>query len=199
MTPQNKKTGLFFGSFNPIHIGHLSIANYMVEFTDLSQVWFVISPHNPLKKEETLLADYNRLELVNIAIEDNPNLRASDIEFKLPKPSYTIDTLTYLHEKYPENKFILIAGTDIFPTFHKWKNYKEILKQYEIYVYNRPNYEMGIYKKHPKIKVFNAPLMEISSSFIRKAISEGKNIEYMLPEKVYKYIREMHFYEKSRY
>ena len=199
ISSKNKKTGLFFGSFNPIHIGHLIIADYMVEFTDLSQVWFVISPHNPLKKKKNLLADYHRLELVNIAIEDNPNLRASDIEFRLPKPSYTIDTLTYLQEKHPENKFILIAGTDIFPTFHKWKNYKEILKQYEIYVYNRHNYEMGIYKDHPKIKVFNAPLMEISSSFIRKAISEGKNIEYMLPEKVYKYIREMHFYEKSQY
>ena len=136
---KNKKTGLFFGSFNPIHIGHLIIAEYMVEFTDLSQVWFVISPHNPLKKKKTLLADYHRFKLVNIAIEDNSNLRATDIEFKLPKPSYTIDTLTYLHEKYPENEFILIAGTDIFPTFHKWKNYKEILIQYEIYVYNRPN------------------------------------------------------------
>ena len=197
MTTKNKKTGLFFGSFNPIHIGHLIIAEYMVEFTDLSQVWFVISPHNPLKKKKTLLADYFRLELVNIAIEDNPNLRASDFEFKLPKPSYTIDTLTYLHEKYPQKEFVLIAGTDIFPTFHKWKNYKEILKQYEIYVYNRPKYEMGIYNDNPNIKVFKTPLMEISSSFIRKAISEGKNIEYMLPEKVYKYIREMHFYEKS--
>ena len=199
ISSKNKKTGLFFGSFNPIHIGHLIIAEYMVEFTDLSKVWFVISPQNPLKKKKILLADYHRLELVNIAIEDNPNLRASDIEFKLPKPSYTIETLTYLQEKYPENKFILIAGTDIFPTFHKWKNYKEILKQYKIYIYNRPNYEMGVYKDHPKIKVFNAPLMEISSSFIRKAISEGKNIEYMLPEKVHKYIREMHFYEKSQY
>ncbi len=197
MTTQNKKIGLFFGSFNPIHIGHLIIAEYMVEFTDLSQVWFIISPHNPLKKKKTLLADYFRLELVNIAIEDNPNLRASDFEFKLPKPSYTIDTLTYLHEKYPQKEFVLIAGTDIFPTFHKWKNYKEILKQYEIYVYNRPKYEMDIYNDNPNIKVFKTPLMEISSSFIRKAISDGKNIEYMLPEKVYKYIREMHFYEKS--
>ncbi|MBI9038266.1 MAG: nicotinate-nucleotide adenylyltransferase [Bacteroidales bacterium] len=193
---KNKKTGLFFGSFNPIHIGHLIIAGYMLEFTDLDQIWFIISPHNPLKERKTLLADYHRLALVKIAIEDNSKMKASDIEFKMPKPSYTIDTLTYLNEKYPEKDFVLIAGTDIFSSFHKWKNYKEILSNYEIYVYSRPNYEIGFYSNHPKIKIFNAPLMEISSSFIRKAIKNGKNIEYMLPEKVSKYICEMHFYEK---
>ncbi len=196
MQMKNNKTGLFFGSFNPIHIGHLIIAEYMLEFSDLDQIWFIVSPHNPLKKRKTLLADYHRIALVKTAIEDNPKMKASDIEFKMPKPSYTIDTLTYLNEKYPEKHFILIAGTDIFVSFHKWKNYKEILSQYEIYVYSRPDYDIGNYSNHPKVKIFDAPLIEISSSFIRRAIKEGKNIEYMLPEKVSKYIYEMHFYEK---
>ena len=195
MSP-SKNIGLFFGSFNPVHTGHLIIANYMVEFTDLSQVWFVISPHNPFKEKKSLLPDYHRLALLNIAIEDNPRIKVTDIEFKLPKPSYTIDTLTYLHEKYPKKNFILIAGTDILPTFHKWKNYKQILEFYELYIYSRPDYDAGKYKSHQKIKIFNAPLMEISSSFIRKSIKEGKNMDYMLPEKVYEYIKEMHFYKK---
>ena len=193
---KSKKTGLFFGSFNPIHIGHLIIAEYMLEFTDLDQIWFIVSPHNPLKERKTLLADHHRLTLVKIAIEDNPRMKASDIEFKMPKPSYTMDTLTYLKEKYPNKDFVLIAGTDIFPSFHKWKNYKEILSNYKIYVYSRPDYDIGFYTNHPKVKIFNAPLMEISSSFIRNAIKNGKNINYMLPEKVSKYICEMHFYEK---
>lgn len=193
---KNKKTGLFFGSFNPIHIGHLIIAEYMLEFTDLDKIWFIVSPHNPLKERKTLLADHHRLILVKIAIEDNPRMKASDIEFNMPKPSYTIDTLTYLKEKYPNKDFVLIAGTDIFPSFHKWKNYKEILSNYKIYVYSRPDYDIGFYTNHPKVKIFNAPLMEISSSFIRNAIKNGKNINYMLPEKVSKYICEMHFYEK---
>jgi len=193
---KNKKTGLFFGSFNPIHIGHLIIAEYMLEFTDLDQIWFIVSPHNPLKERKTLLADHHRLTLVKIAIEDNPRMKASDIEFKMPKPSYTMDTLTYLKEKYPNKDFVLIAGTDIFPSFHKWKNYKEILSNYKIYVYSRPDHDIGFYTNHPKVKIFNAPLMEISSSFIRNAIKNGKNINYMLPEKVSKYICEMHFYEK---
>jgi len=193
---KSKKTGLFFGSFNPIHIGHLIIAEYMLEFTDLDQIWFIVSPHNPLKERKTLLADHHRLTLVKIAIEDNPRMKASDIEFKMPKPSYTMDTLTYLKEKYPNKDFVLIAGTDIFPSFHKWKNYKEILSNYKIYVYSRPDHDIGFYTNHPKVKIFNAPLMEISSSFIRNAIKNGKNINYMLPEKVSKYICEMHFYEK---
>jgi len=193
---KNKKTGLFFGSFNPIHIGHLIIAEYMLEFTDLDQIWFIVSPHNPFKERKTLLADHHRLILVKIAIEDNPRMKASDIEFKMPKPSYTIDTLTYLNEKYPNKNFVLIAGTDIFPSFHKWKNYKEILSNYTIYVYSRPDYDIGFYANHPKVKIFNTPLMEISSSFIRNAIKNGRTIKYMLPEKISKYICEMHFYEK---
>jgi nicotinate-nucleotide adenylyltransferase len=190
------KTGLFFGSFNPVHIGHLIVAGYMREFSGLDQVWFVISPHNPLKEKKTLLADHHRLMLVKTAIEDDPDFKACDIEFKMPQPSYTIDTLTYLSEKYPDHKFILIAGTDILPSFHKWKNYKILLKDYQFYIYNRPGYEKGDYANHPSIKYFEAPLMEISSSFIRRAVKDGKDVQYMVPPKVWKYMREMHFYEK---
>lgn len=191
-----KKTGLFFGSFNPIHVGHLMIAKYMLEFSDLTEIWFVISPHNPLKKKSTLLADHHRLALVKTAIEDEPKFKACDIEFKMPQPSYTIDTLTYLFEKYPENKFVLISGTDIFKSFHKWKNYEHLLQQYEFYVYPRPDSGLGNYKDHPKIKIINAPLIEISSSFIRKGIKAGKDMKYFLPKNVFEYISEMHFYER---
>jgi len=191
---RNKKTGLFFGSFNPVHIGHLAVANYMLEFTDLEEIWFMISPHNPLKEKESLLADHHRYALVNIAIENFPRFKASNFEFSLPQPSYTIDTLVRLEEKYPSRRFVLIAGTDIFPTFHKWKNWQELLKNYPIYVYNRPGSDPGDYKDHPHIHFYRAPLMEISSSFIRDAISKGKDIRFFLPEKVYDYIVEMHFY-----
>ncbi len=195
MSKQARKTGLFFGSFNPIHIGHLIIGEYMVENTDLDEVWFVVSPHNPLKEKNTLLADHHRLALVNLAIEDDPKLQSCNIEFNLPQPSYTIDTLTYLQEKYPQHQFIIISGTDIFPTFHKWKNYQELLRQYQLYIYNRPGYDPGEYADHESISFFQAPLMEISASFIRQSIKEGKEVKYMLPEKVYTYIQEMHFYK----
>lgn len=196
MMESKKKTGLYFGSFNPIHTGHMIIASYMVEFTDLEEVWLVISPHNPLKEKKSLLADHHRLALANIAVEDEPRIRTTNIEFKMPQPSYTIDTITRLEEKYPEREFILIAGTDIFPTFHKWKNYEELLNRCKIYVYNRPGYSAGEYSNHPSIRIYKAPLMEISSSFIRKSIAKGKDMRYFLPERVYKYIREMHFYEE---
>ncbi len=191
------KTGLFFGSFNPVHIGHLIVAGYMREFSDLDQVWFVISPHNPLKEKKTLLADHHRLMLVKTAIEDDPKFRACDIEFKMPQPSYTIDTLTYLSEKYPDRQFVLIAGTDVLPSFHKWKNYGVLLKDYQIYIYNRPGFDKGDYAHHPAIRYFDAPLMEISSSFIRQSIKARKDVQYMMPPKVWKYMREMHFYEKK--
>jgi len=192
----SKKIGLFFGSFNPIHIGHLIIANYFVEYTDLDKVWFVVSLQNPFKEKKSLLADYHRLMLIRIAIEDDPRFWVTDIEFKMPQPSYTIDTLTYLEEKYPEKKFVLLAGSDQLPTFDKWKNPHRILELYEMYIYARPGYKGSKYDKHPKVKIFKTPLMEISSTFIRKSIKEGKDMRYMLPIKVYKYIREMHFYEK---
>ena len=191
-----KKTGLLFGSFNPIHVGHLMIAGYMSEFSDLDELWFVVSPLNPLKEKKTLLPDHHRLEMVNLAVEDDTRFRSSNIEFKLPKPSYTIHTLTYLQDKYPEREFVIISGTDIFPTFHKWKNWEQLLKFYKFYVYPRPGSQDHELTKHPSVKVFDAPMVEISASFIREAIRDGKNMSYFLPEKTYKYIQEMHFYEK---
>ncbi len=187
--------GLFFGSFNPIHIGHMVIANWFVEYTDLDRVWFVVSPQNPFKEKKSLLADHHRLALVRQAIEDDPRFWVTDIEFKMPKPSYTIDTLTYLQEKYPDHRFTLLAGSDQLPTFDKWKNPEQILEQYKLYVYARPGYEGGKYDHHPSVRIFDAPQMEISSTFIRKSIKEGKDMRYMLPEKVWRYMREMHFYE----
>ncbi len=190
------KVGLYFGSFNPVHFGHLSIANYFLEFTDLEQLWFIVSPQNPLKKKASLLADYHRLELLNIAIGDSNKYKVSNIEFSMPKPSYTIDTLSYLQEKYSNNEFVLIMGSDNLPTLQKWKNYKEILDNYYIYVYPRPNNDGGEFKNHNKINFYDAPLMEISSSFIRKSIKDNKDIRFFLPLNVYEYIKEMHFYEK---
>jgi nicotinate-nucleotide adenylyltransferase len=196
------ETGLYFGSFNPIHIGHMAIANYLVEFTGLKQIWFVVSPHNPLKQKTSLLNDYQRLEMVHMAIDDDPRFRASDIEFNMPKPSYTIDTLTYLSEKYPDREFRLIMGSDNLYFIHKWKNYNNLLDEYKIIVYPRPGYPDDI-ERLPvlsdygeRIDQINAPLMEISSSFIRKAVKEGKNICHFLPEKVFKYMDEMNFYKK---
>lgn len=188
-------TGLFFGSFNPVHSGHLMIASYMAEFAGLRQVWFVVSPHNPLKEKSTLLADRHRLFMVNLAIEDDTRLRSSDIEFRLPRPSYTIDTLTYLSEKYPKKEFVLIAGSDNLPAFHKWKNYEALLDQYKLFVYPRPGAPASRFDDHPSIVRVDAPLITVSSSFIREGIREGKDMRYFLPEKVWKYIGEMNFYK----
>src|ERR1035437_9840079 len=190
------KVGLFFGSFNPVHVGHMVLANYMPEYTDLERIWFVVSPHNPLKIKSTLLDEKQRLHLVNLAIGFNTKLKASNIEFKLPQPSYTINTLTYLKEKYPQNEFALIMGADNLESFHKWKNYEEILKHYQLYVYLRPKKDGGDLKNHPNVKLVNAPIMEISSTAIRQAIKEKKDIRYFMPEEVWEYIKEMHFYEK---
>jgi nicotinate-nucleotide adenylyltransferase len=189
------KTGLFFGSFNPIHSGHLIIAGYMAEYTDLKQIWFVVSPQNPLKEKASLLADNHRLYMVNLAVEDDPRFKASSVEFHLPRPSYTIDTLVHLEEQYPEREFVLIAGQDNLQNFHKWKNYEKILEYYHIYLYPRPASEPTALDRHPHIHMTASPLIEISSSFIRRSISEGKNMRHFLPEKVWKYIEEMHFYE----
>lgn len=190
------KVGLFFGSFNPVHTGHLVLANYMLEYTDLERIWFVVSPHNPLKKKSTLLDEKQRLLMVNLAIGDNIKLKASNIEFNLPQPSYTIVTLTYLKEKYPQHEFVLIMGADNLENFHKWKNYEEILKHHQLYIYPRPESDGGKLKDHPQIKLINAPLMEISSTAIRQAIKEKKDMRYFMPEAVWQYIKEMHFYEK---
>lgn len=190
------QTGLFFGSFNPVHIGHLALANYMLEFTDLKEVWFVITPRNPLKEKVTMLHERQRLAMVKIAIENMKGLSASDIEFRLPKPSYTINTLAHLNEKYPKKEFALIMGMDNLQSFHKWKNYEEIVKRHKIYVYPRQGFEPGKWMKHPQIQITEAPQMEISSTFIRKSITEGKRMDFFLHPAVAEYIREMHFYEK---
>lgn len=189
------KIGLFFGSFNPIHIGHMAIANYMLEFTDLEKIWFVISPHNPLKNKASLLPDYHRFEMVYKAIEDDFDMKAIDIEFKMPQPSYTIDTLTRLKERYPQHEFVVIMGGDSLESIPKWKNYQSLLSNYQLYVYQRPGVENNR-DLHRNVKLFKAPQMDISASFIRNAIKEGKDIRYFLPGTVWDYIKEMHFYEK---
>ena len=199
MTLQNKKqkiTGLFFGSFNPIHTGHLVIANHMVEWAGVDEVWFVVSPQNPLKKKDSLLADHHRMALVNIAIDDNPKLKASNIEFSLPKPSYTVTTLAALAEKYPERSFALIMGSDNLQSIHKWRNYGLILENHKIFIYPRPGFDGGDFRNHPHITWTEAPLMQISSTFIRDSIRKGRSVKYLLPDKVNDYIGEMHFYKK---
>ena len=184
----NTKIGLFFGSFNPIHIGHLIIANYMANFTELNEVWFVVSPQNPFKEKKSLGNMYDRLEMVNLAIEGAEKLRASDIEFKLPQPSYTIDTLAHLHEKYPNKDFVLIMGEDNLAGFSKWKNADIILRDYQIIVYPRPGYDGGELRNHPSVSMTDTPVMELSSTFVRQAIKEGKNIKFFIPDKVAEFI-----------
>lgn len=189
------KIGLFFGTFNPVHVGHMVIANYMAEFTDLDQIWFVVSPHNPFKNKKSLLHEHHRLAMVREAIGNDIRLKGSSIEFDLPQPSYTATTLAYIKEQYPEDDFVLIMGSDNLDSFHKWKNYEAILANHELYVYPRPEKSAGELATHPKVKMTSTPLMDIASSFIRKAIKEGKNVNHMMPESVAKYIEEMHFYK----
>jgi nicotinate-nucleotide adenylyltransferase len=189
------KIGLFFGSFNPIHVGHLIIANYMATQTDLQQIWLVVSPQNPLKLKNTLARDRDRLNMVQLAIDDNKLLRVSDIEFKLPKPSFTIDTLTYLNEKYPQHEFALIMGGDNLGTLSKWKNYEQILRGYDIYVYQRPEYDLGEFATHPRVRLFEAPLMEISATYIRKCLIECKSVQYLVTDSVMKYLSESKIYQ----
>lgn len=188
-------TGLYFGSFNPIHIGHLAIANFLVEYGSLSELWFVVSPHNPLKEKSTLLDDYQRLEIVNRGIGNYNKFKASNIEFSLPKPSYTIDTLTYLKERYPKKEFVLIMGEDNLEYIKKWKNYELLINNHKILVYPRPNCKQTDFHSHKNVEIINAPQMEISSSFIRKAIKEGKDVRFYLPIEAWKYIDEMNFFK----
>src|SRR5580698_1218313 len=174
------KVGLYFGSFNPIHHGHLLIASYVLDHTELQQVWFVVSPQNPLKPAASLLNEYHRLYLVQLAVEGEKNLKASDIEFKLPKPSYTINTLTYLHEKYPTHEFSIIMGSDSYQNLPKWKNAEYLLRHYSIYVYKRPGNEtLPAYAGAKDIHELDAPLLPISSTYVRKSIKDGKSIRYL--------------------
>jgi nicotinate-nucleotide adenylyltransferase len=190
------KIGLYFGSFNPIHHGHLIIANHIVQNTDIEQGWFIVSPQNPLKQTAGLLNEYHRLYLIKIAIEGEKNLRASDIEFGLPKPSYTSNTLAHLHEKYPEHEFSIIMGSDSFQNITRWKNYEYILKNYPVYIYKRPNHEMTQGFPEASIIEVHAPLLEISATHIRESIKNGKSIRYLVPEKVQEEIEKGHYYKK---
>jgi len=188
------KIGLFFGSFNPIHVGHLIIANTMANCTDLEQVWFIVSPQNPFKKNKSLLHEFDRLTMVEKSISDNYKLKTNDIEFQMPKPSYTIDTLTKLSERHPNHDFKLIMGEDNLVQFENWKNYDKILEYYELYVYPRPNTAEHNFKTHPKVKFVEAPLLDISATFIRNSIKAGKSIRYMVSDVVDEYIRWKKFY-----
>ncbi len=206
------KIGLYFGTFNPIHVGHLIIANHMAEHADLDQIWMVVTPHNPLKKKSTLLDDYHRLQMVHLATEDFPKIKPSDIEFKLSQPNYTVNTLVHLEEKYPNYEFSLIMGEDNLKSLHKWKNYEVILENHEIYVYPRleakvsveeaissdaDNLDLKILQKFgTKIHMIDAPVVEISATFIRENIKKGKNVQPLLPAKVWEYIDHNNFYKK---
>jgi nicotinate-nucleotide adenylyltransferase len=202
MSPSVRKQniGLFFGSFNPIHVGHLIIANHVLNFTDLDQIWLVVSPHNPLKSKASLALDYDRLRMVELAIGDNSKIRSSNIEFSLPKPSYTINTLSYLKEKYPNKTFSLIMGADNISTIDKWKNYQELLTNYPIIVYNRigskpqlPNY----IEVENKILIVDAPLLDISSTYIRNLIVQKKSCRYYVHDGVFQYINEKGLYQNT--
>jgi len=172
------KIGLYFGTFNPIHIGHLIIANHMAEFSDLEQVWMVVTPHNPHKKKNTLLDDYQRLHLVHLATTDYPKIKPSDIEFKLPQPNYTVNTLAHLNDKYPQHEFCLIMGEDNLNSLHKWKNYEFILEHHNIYVYPRiaDEFEKSPLENHPHVHKIDAPIVEISATFIRESIKKIKTL-----------------------
>lgn len=192
------KIGLYFGTFNPIHIGHLIIANHMAEYSDLDQIWMVVTPHNPLKKKDTLLDDYQRLHLVHLATEEYAKIKPSDVEFKLSQPNYTVNTLAYLQDKFPQHDFSLIMGEDNLKSLHKWKNHEVILQNHNIYVYPRvsSDIENSDLKNHPKIHIIEAPIVEISSTFIRENIKSKKNIQPLLPSKVWEYIDHNNFYKK---
>lgn len=190
--------GLYFGTFNPIHVGHLIIANHMVENSDLDEVWLVVTPHNPFKKKSSLLDNNHRFELAYRATEKYDKIKPTDIEFSLPQPNYTVHTLAHISEKYPHHDFCLIMGEDNLKSFHKWKNYEVILEHHHIYVY--PRISEGKtetqFDNHPKIHLTEAPIVEISSTQIRKGIKAKKNVQPLLSDAVWKYIDEMNFYRK---
>ncbi len=186
--------GLFFGSFNPIHIGHLIIAQTVLDDAKIDEVWFIVSPKNPLKDSNTLIHHFDRIDMVELAIEGNDRFKASDIEFNLPLPSYTVDTLTYISEKHSNNEYKLIIGEDNLESFHKWKNHEVILKNYGLLVYSRINSDGNKYKEHPGVEYIDAPLVNISATYIRKKIRQQKSIKYLVPEKVEQFINERKLY-----
>jgi len=188
------RVGLFFGSFNPIHVGHLILANSMVEHADLDQVWFVVSPQNPFKKKKNLLHEFDRYAMVRQAIADNPKFNVTDVEFHMPKPSYTADTLAWLNDKYPKHYFKLIVGEDNLKNFPKWKNSKAILENYGLLVYPRAGSVHSKLEEHPNVKLVEAPQVDISATFIRNAVKEGKSIKYLVPEEVEAYIKLKRFF-----
>lgn len=190
------KIGLFFGSFNPIHQGHLIVANVIVENSDLDRVWFVVSPQNPFKSSKSLLSEYERLDLVREAVYDNDNLDVTDIEFKMPKPSYTIDTLAYLTDKYPSYEFSIIMGEDNLKGFNKWKNYEQILQDYNVIVYPRPGAQKSDFHSHPSVRMVDSPHVEISATFIRKCLKEKKSVRYMVPDRVLELIESRKLYQE---
>ena len=192
------KIGLYFGTFNPIHVGHLIIANHMVENSDLDEIWMIVTPQSPFKKKKSLLDNIHRLALVDKATENYPKIKPSDIEFKLPQPNYTVHTLAHISDTYPKKEFCLIMGEDNLKSFHKWKNYETILEHHHIYVYPRIS-EGSVDTKfddHKKIHKVDAPIVQISSTMIRKGIKDKKNIQPLLPTSVWQYIDEMNFYKK---
>jgi nicotinate-nucleotide adenylyltransferase len=188
------KVGLFFGTFNPIHVGHLIIANIMVETTDLDQVWFVVSPQNPFKKSKTLAHEFDRYDMVQAAVNDSYHLRVSDIEFNMPRPSYTVDTLAYITDKHPEHKFSLIIGEDNLLSFKKWKNYSAIIENYGLYVYQRPTGTKPELADHSNVHWVDAPVLNISATYIRNLVKRNKSIKYLVPEAVEQIIAQKKLY-----
>jgi nicotinate-nucleotide adenylyltransferase len=191
------RVGLFFGSFNPIHIGHLIIANHILNETDLNKIWFVISPQNPFKPAHTLLNNYDRLHLVNKATENDPRIKASDVEFKLPRPSYTIDTLNHLQEKHPTNDFVIIMGSDSFQNLNKWKNYETIIKGFQLSIYKRPGFEI-VNNINASIITTDAPLLDISATYIRELVRQNKSIKYLVPENIELEIQNNVFFRQKK-
>ena len=190
-----KKIGIYSGSFNPIHHGHVMLANYLIEFSDLDELWFVVSPQNPLKKKEDLLDDDERLKMVQLAIGDDPRIRVSDIEMHLPTPSYTINTLTALSEQYPDSEFVFICGMDSLQNLKNWREYQRILDNYELLVFPREGYDGGDLINYPSVTVLKTPILEISSTFIRQCVKEGRDVRHFMPEKAFAYMKENRFYE----
>lgn len=190
-----KEVGLFFGSFNPIHIGHMIIANLVKETTNVSEIWFVVSPQNPFKKNKNLLHEFDRLEMVRLATSDDYSFRVCDVEFRMPKPSYTIDTLTVLQEKHPTKKFHLIIGGDNLPSFPRWKNHEQILAHFGLIVYPRPNSDKSSLEEHENVRFIDAPEMDISATLIRKLVRENKSIKYLVPDAVANLIESKGFFK----